>query len=151
MRTSCTSEGGAAGAPVGNCRGFTLIRVLVALAVSGSLLGAASPNIATVTRVYSVRSGARQVYSDLQDTRMRAITENRNYTFTVDDGGTSYTIDGVSKTLDVASHGVTISAANPISFNSSGAAPTNGTITVTDTSGTTIQVAIGPAGRVRIQ
>jgi hypothetical protein len=46
--------------------------------------------IASVTRIYSVRSGARQVYSG-QNARMAAVTENRSYTFTVLDSR-NYTV-----------------------------------------------------------
>ena len=51
--------------------GFSLLQLLVTIGIAGILLAAASPNIATVTRVYGVRSGARQVYSDLQNARRR--------------------------------------------------------------------------------
>jgi prepilin-type N-terminal cleavage/methylation domain-containing protein len=135
--------------------GFTLIRLLVTIGILGILLAAASPNIASVTRIYGVRSAARQVYSELQNTRMSAVSENRSYTFTVDGGGASYSIGPtgatVSKPLDAASQGVTISAPNALTFTSTGTASSTATVTITNSAGDTTGVAVSPAGRVRIQ
>jgi Tfp pilus assembly protein FimT len=135
--------------------GFTLLRLLVTIGLVGILLAAASPNIASVTRIYVVRSAARQVYSELQTVRMAAVTENRPYTFTVDGGGTSYSTGPtgatVSKPLDVASQGVTISAPSALTFTSTGTASTTATVTITNSAGDTAGVAVSPAGRIRIQ
>jgi Tfp pilus assembly protein FimT len=76
--------------------GFTVLRLLVAMAIAAMLVGAASPNIAGVTRVYSVRSAARQVYSELQNARMSAVMANQSNTFTINGGGTTYTRSFVS-------------------------------------------------------
>jgi Tfp pilus assembly protein FimT len=134
--------------------GFTVIRLMVTLAIASLMLGAASPNIATVTRIYGVRSAARQVYAELQNARMAAVTENRSYTFAVDDGGTSYSVGPsgatVSKTLDAASQGVTISAGNALTFTSTGTASSTETITVTNSRGDTVAVSVSPGGRVKI-
>jgi len=141
------------------CRngGFTVLQLLVTVGIAGTLMAAASPNIASVSRVYAIRSAARQVYSELQSSRMSAVTENRSYTFSVDGGGASYSIQAggttVSKPLDVASQGVTISAPSAISFVSTGVASNTATVsvTVTNSSGDSMQVAVSPAGRIRIQ
>jgi len=134
-----------------NQGGFTLLQLMVSMGIAGVLLAAASPNIATVTRVYTVRSAARQVYAELQNTRMAAVMANQSYTFTVNGDGVSYTVNpspGTSTTLEVA--GITLSAPNAITFASNGTASTSGTVTVTDTSGDQIQVVVGSAGRVNI-
>ena len=135
-----------------NRDGFTLIRLLVTIGIVGILLAAASPNIASVTRIYGVRSAARQVYSELQNARMAAVMANQPYTFTVNGGGTSYTVTpspGTAMALEVA--GTTMSAPNAIAFASNGTASATGTVTVTNSSGDSIQVAVGPAGRVQVQ
>lgn len=136
--------------------GFTLIRLLVAIGIVSTLLAAASPNIASVTRVYPVRSAARQVYSELQNARSAAVTENRGYTFTVVGGGASYSVQAgsdaaVTIPLEAASQGVTISAPSAIVFNSRGTAATSTAVTATNSLGDTSSVAVSPAGRVRIQ
>jgi type II secretory pathway pseudopilin PulG len=135
-------------------RGFTVCRLMVTIAIAGVLLAAATPNIASAMRVYSVRSAARQVYGELQNARMAALTENRGYTFTADAGGASYSVQpsgGPSATKPIEAAGVTIAAPNAIAFASNGSAATTATVTVTDSARTTLEVAVSPAGRVRIQ
>ncbi len=155
MKSACCQTSRPGVGLLRNGDGFTLIRLLVTIGIVGILLAAASPNIASVTRIYGVRSAARQVYSELQSVRMAAVTENRPYTFTVDGGGASYSIGPtgatVSKPLDVASQGVTISAPNALTFTSTGTASTTATVTITNSAGDTAGVAVSPAGRVRIQ
>jgi type II secretory pathway pseudopilin PulG len=134
--------------------GFTLIRLLVGISVMGVMLAAASPNIATVSRTYAVRSGARQVYTDLQNARMLAVMGNQSCTFTVTDSGT-YTIQPsggslVTTPLSASSQGVTLSAPNAITFASNGTATSTATVTLASTGGG-MQVAVSPAGRVRVQ
>jgi len=135
-----------------NREGFTIIRLLVTIGIVGVLLGTASPNIASVTRVYSVRSAARQVYSELQNARMAAVMANQSYTFTVNVGGTTYTVTpspGSATALEAT--GITMSAPNPITFASNGTASATATVTVSNSFGDAVQVAVGSAGRVRIQ
>src|SRR5438093_7491403 len=100
-----------------NQKGFTIIRLLVAIGIVGVLLGRASPNIASVTRIYGVRSAARQVYSELQNARMAAVMANQSYTFTVNVGGTTYTVTPSPGTaMALEARGITMSAPNPITF-----------------------------------
>jgi type IV fimbrial biogenesis protein FimT len=132
--------------------GFTILRLLVAMAIVAVLVGAAFPNFASVTRIYSVRSAARQVYSELQNARMAAVMANQAYTFTVNVGGTTYTVTpspGAAMALEAT--GITMSAPNPITFASNGTASTTATVTVSNSFGDSVQVAVGSAGRVRIQ
>jgi len=132
--------------------GFTVLRLLVAMAIIATLVGAAFPNIAGVTRIYSVRSAARQVYSELQNARMSAVMANQSYTFTINGGGMTYTVSpspGTATALEAS--GVTMSAPSAITFASDGTASATATVTVTNSVGDTMQVAVGSAGRVRIQ
>ena len=76
-------------------RGITLLQLLVTIGITGTLLAAPAPNIASVIRVYAVRSGAGQIYSELQNARMVAVTQNRPYAFTVVDAG-SYSVEAGS-------------------------------------------------------
>jgi Tfp pilus assembly protein FimT len=132
--------------------GFTILRLLVTMAIVAVLVGAAFPNIASVTRAYSVRSAARQVYSEVQNARMSAVMANQSYTFTINGGGTTYTVSpspGTATALEAT--GITMSAPSAITFASDGTASATATVTVTNSFGDTMQVAVGSAGRVRIQ
>ena len=135
--------------------GFSLLQLLVTVGIAGTLLAAASPNISSVSRIFTVRSAALQVYSELQNARMAAVSENRPYTFTVVDVG-NYSVQAgtdaaVTFPLEAASQGVSISAPSTIAFNSRGTATTSTTVTVTNSFGDTMTVEVSPAGRVRVQ
>jgi type IV fimbrial biogenesis protein FimT len=132
--------------------GFTLLRLVVTIGIAGIILAIASPSIATATRVYSVRSAARQVFSDLQNTRMASVMGNQSYSFTVRDAVT-YRIQSASGSFtdtSLEASGVTISAPSAITFASDGTASST-TVTVTNSSGDTMQVAVAAAGRIRVQ
>ena len=142
--------------------GVTLIQMLVTVTVIGLLLAAASPNVASLLSVYPIRSGARQIYAELESARMAAVTENTSYRFSVCTGGISYIVyvyTGVvsdctlqtPRPLDAASQGVSMAASSDIVFSSNGGASTTGTVTMTNNQGTSMQVAVGTAGRIRIQ
>jgi Tfp pilus assembly protein FimT len=133
--------------------GFTLLRLLVTIGIAGVILAIASPSVATATRVYSVRSAARQVFSDLQNTRMAAVMGNQSYTFTVRDAVT-YRVQSASGSFtdtSLEASGVTISAPNAIQFASDGTASSTATVSVVNSSGDTMQVAVAAAGRIRVQ
>ncbi len=131
------------------------MELLAAMGIMGALLFAAFPYIASVTRIYSVRSGARQVYSELQNARIAAVTENRSYTFTVLDSG-NYTVQAgagapLTIPLSAASSGVSISAPSAIGFDSRGSATTATTVTIANAWGDSVAVAVSAAGRIKIQ
>ena len=142
--------------------GFTVLELLVVITTLGILLALAAPSMATMTRIYGLRGAARQVYAELQNARMAAVTENRSYEFTVADGRSYKVLDDsdndnvftdpsevvISRQLE--SPGVTLSGATTIDFTARGIASTAGTVTVTDAQGTAINVTVSPAGSIRI-
>jgi type II secretion system protein H len=141
--------------------GFTLAELLVAITVAGILLALAAPSMATMYRIYGLRGAARQVYAELQNARMAAVTENRGYQFTVADSRSYKVLDDqnndqafadpsevvISRQLE--SQGVTLSG-NSVTFTARGMASAAGTVTVTDAAGTAINVTVSPAGSIRI-
>ena len=141
--------------------GFTLAELLVTITVVGILLALAAPSMATMSRIYGLRGAARQVYAELQNARMAAVTENRGYQFTVTDSRSYKVLDDqnndqgfadpsevvISRQLE--SQGVTLSG-NAVTFTARGMASAAGTVTVTDAAGTAINVTVSPAGSIRI-
>jgi Tfp pilus assembly protein FimT len=136
-------------------RGITLLQLLVTIGITGTLLAAPAPNIASVIRVYAVRSGAEQIYSELQNARMVAVTQNRPYAFTVVDAG-SYSVEAGS---DAA---VTIPTHSGISRHLDLNAECDRIQLERDRSdcddrdpneswGSSVAVAVSPTGRVRVE
>ena len=70
--------------------GFTLVELLIALAVSGVLSAIALANIDLYMRANVVNLAARQVLNDLQATRMVALSRNRRYRVVFTANGTTY-------------------------------------------------------------
>lgn len=63
----------------GHSQGFTLMEMMIGIALIGILTVVAVPNIALFSSGYKLRGAAREVVSDLQYAKMMAIKENRSF------------------------------------------------------------------------
>lgn len=62
------------------CRfGFTLLELIVALAIFSVLAAIAIPTWSTLIPTYALNSAARQVQSELHRTKSRAVAENTHF------------------------------------------------------------------------
>ncbi|MGH6891712.1 MAG: GspH/FimT family pseudopilin [Dongiaceae bacterium] len=77
IRTSPTGSPGAAG-------GFTLMELLVVLAILGFTLALAAPSLNRALPGLELKAGARNVASALREARALAIGRNRETTLTID-------------------------------------------------------------------
>ena len=99
-----------------NNRGFTLVELVVAIAVLGVVTAVTVPSFNAFLPIYRVKSAGRDLYSNFQKIRMAAVKENQtivfafnprpanNYTIFVDngDGGgiaNNFTLDGSERLL----------------------------------------------------
>lgn len=132
-------------------KGFTLIEFLVALTVVGILMGIAVPRFFAVLPGIRLASAQRQVATDLQLARMRAISQRIPYGLTFNTATTySFTNGPDSRNLTLLFPGTTATVApgNP-TFTTVGANNAGATTTITLTNnGVTKQVLVNPAGRV---
>ncbi len=136
---------------VGERDGFSLLELLIAVALAGIVLGLATSSLLGFVNGYRVEAAARVAWSDMQSARMAAIKANQSVSVRLT-GGTGYSysyLDGFSTAHTFSQDfsgdypGVTISFQGPttITFDSMGMAQpatpgTNTTVTLRNTAGT---------------
>ena len=139
------------------------MRLLVGISIAGTMVATASPHIGQTMRVYSLRGAALEVFAELQNARLAAVTQNNPFRFTLQDS-THYAIhddsnrDGVEdagevivKDIHANSPTVSLAVSGAIEFAPNGIASGPGTITVTNSFGDTMRVTVSRAGRIRIE
>ena len=154
--------------------GFSLMELMVTIAIISILSIIAIPNIIAWVPKFRIGGAARDVLSILQKTRIRAVKDNTNcvlmfdtgnarYTAFLDDGGGNPAnagngvLDGGERTLvqKTLVTGVDITATtlpgDLVVFNTQGIASSAGTVTLTDTRGNVRQILLELAGGSRIQ
>ncbi len=144
-------------------RGFTLIEVMVVLAILAIMAAISIPNFRQYIMQRRLNGAARQVMSDFMSARMTAVSQNRkvkifffsNHQYTIcddaDNNGTVSNGEGTVQTRDVQNDypGVTFTATVDPVFNLNGTA--NGTtISLTNPAGTRT-VSLATTGRAVIQ
>ncbi|MBW2674402.1 MAG: GspH/FimT family pseudopilin [Deltaproteobacteria bacterium] len=143
-------------------RGFTLVEMMIVVAVIGILAGIAAPNLKTYMVQRRVNGAARQVMTDLMEARMKAVSQNNRFRVfflddhryqILDDDNNNNTEDSgetsTTKNIQGEYYDVTLSAtANPIFYPRGTAYGT--TVTLTNSSGSK-DVSVATSGRVKIQ
>lgn len=143
-------------------RGFTLVEMMIVVAVLAILAAIAAPNLKTYMAQRRVSGAARQVMTDLMGARMEAASQNNRFRVfflddhryqILDDDNNNNTADSgeASTTKDIQNgyYDVTFSAsADPIFYPRGTAYGT--TVTLTNSSGSKY-VTVAAAGRVKIQ
>ncbi|MBU1208120.1 MAG: prepilin-type N-terminal cleavage/methylation domain-containing protein [Proteobacteria bacterium] len=59
-------------------KGFTLVELLIAIAIAAILAAIAIPHTGTIVNTYRLNGAARVVWSDLQNAKMTAVKENKS-------------------------------------------------------------------------
>lgn len=142
-------------------KGLTLLELLVALALAGTLAGSAALYAPELVAGWKLGVAARQVAVDLRQTRMMAIHAGRNHRLHFTVGSAQYTIERqetggyVHRPRQIKlPEGVRVTACtaagSSITFQPRGNAATFGTITLTHQSGRQRRVVVDLVGRVRI-
>jgi prepilin-type N-terminal cleavage/methylation domain-containing protein len=132
--------------------GLTVIELMAAIGIIGILVAVATPSLLSTLPGLRLNDAARQVATDLQMARMRAIAQNSSntITFNTSTGTYTFTLGNESIDIDQLYPGITFSSvpANPV-FTSRGTASTTATITLSNGNATK-QVEVTSVGRVRI-
>jgi general secretion pathway protein H len=74
--------------------GFTLIELIVVLAVAGLALAVLLPNLDAGSETIELRAAATEIRAVLRAARSTAIAANRDLLFAIDDSGRGYRLDG---------------------------------------------------------
>ena len=145
-----------------NSKGFTLIELMIVIAILGILAGIAAPNFQTYMTRMRLNGAARQIMTDLMEARSKAVSRNNRFRVfflddhqykVLDDDNNNNAEDSGETTItrDIQNeyYGVTLSAsANPIFYPRGTAYGSR--ITITNSSGSKV-VGVATAGRVRIE
>lgn len=75
-----------------NNKGFTLIELIITIAILGIVLAIAAPNFTRYRDNTNLREAARDISSDIQLYKQRAVAENAPYTITFNSGTNDYVI-----------------------------------------------------------
>ncbi len=145
--------------------GFSLIELMIAIAIMGIMAGIATPYFKTFMAQRRLNGAARQIMSDLMLARQRAVSQNNEFKLFFDVNNYQYTIlddddnDGTAdsgeatevRNIHTEYYDVTFSASgNPI-FNPRGTANSLRTVTLTSSgTGTSKYVKVAITGRVKI-
>lgn len=137
--------------PTKDFHGFTVIELLVTTGVALIVLGVAIPSFLTWLPSVRLSSAARQVASDLQVARMRAIAQNASNTVTFDatTGVYTFSLSNETRDIDQLYPGISISSNGNPAFTSRGTATSAVTITLSNGSQTKL-VCVKTVGRVSI-
>jgi type IV fimbrial biogenesis protein FimT len=78
---------------LGRPRGFSLVELLVVLAIIGMTAAIATPSIAATVRAYRAGAAARQLMTDFQFAKMGAVSQRVNYRVSFNTGQNRYWIE----------------------------------------------------------
>ena len=132
--------------------GFSLMEVLTAVALLGLLLAIALPDWGSLISTYRLNAAARQIHTDLQRAKMRAVMENTTFKIVSSAANSSYTFQREDTVLETKPlpEGIGFVADSTRSFTSRGTAR-SGRIQLCNLSkNERTDVVVNGVGRMRI-
>ena len=145
-----------------NKTGFTLIELMIVIAVSGILLGIAVPNFADHLRKVSLQNAAYQISGDLHTAKSQAIRSQADCSISFNILNDEYTLTTPNRTVDLSAYrGDVMFAGNPdasadtfsniITFNSRGVCSSAGQVYLTNQDNIIYRVQTSAAGGISVK
>ena len=138
-------------------RGFTLLELLVVLAILAILGAVAIPVGSVLLPAFALNGAARQIQSELHKIKRQAIAENVTFRLAFSETEDDYTIERVGGTttqqgIKPLPNGIDIRNAITLGFTPRGTATpgTGGTVKLCNSKGTGTNIVLSSTGRVRI-
>lgn len=143
--------------PLFSGHGFTVMEVIVAMAIFSVLLAIAVPTWILLLPTYSLNSAARQVQSELHRIKMQAVAENVTFRLALSAAAGSYTVERVSATTTQQGtkplpNSIDIRHDITLGFTSRGTATPGGggTVKLCNSRGAGRNIVLSSTGRVRV-
>jgi type II secretion system protein H len=153
-------------------KGFTLVELMVVIAIIGIISAISSLNLATGLPKYRLKRASRNITSRLREARSKAIKTNFTVIVQFDTDRNSYSINGKIYTdtgentknalssyygsvlsFERGNYKASSSVTSPgkrVTFNSRGMCPSLGSIYISNNKGDVNKIAISRAGRIRL-
>jgi type IV fimbrial biogenesis protein FimT len=131
--------------------GFSLIEIVITIAVLGIILAIAMPNWTRLLPGYALNNSIRQIQSELHGIKMRAAAENIGFQLAYLQDASEYMIERDLKPLQIKPlpQGTTITKSGLIAFSPRGTAAGN-RVRLRNTDGACRQIVVSATGRIRI-
>lgn len=141
-------------------KGATLLEILSATAIMLTLLGIGIPQMTRLRAPYALAAASRQIATDFQTARMRAIARNTRYRITFNSSARTYSLeresapntfvaDGGTQTLPAGTTMTAPTPANPI-FDTRGMLGSDVSVSVSVPGTGTRTVTVNVLGRTTI-
>ena len=130
--------------------GFSIIELVVVVALTGVIAAIALPNWNRFLKSYHLNNSTRQIQSELHNLKSRAAAENVSFQLVYTAGARDYTIqrDSIAVVTKPLAEGTTIAKAGTLTFSPRGTAAAN-RVRLSDGQGVCRQIVVAATGRVR--
>lgn len=131
--------------------GFSVLELIVALALAGILAAIALPGWSRLLPSYQLDGSARQVQSELHAIKMRAVSQNTSFQLAYLADSSQYMIQSDGKVLATKPlpQGIVITKAGSVLFSPRGTAVAN-RVRLRNSTGLCKQVVVSATGRIRV-